>query len=229
MARRLEARPELNLRLEPRLGTNRTKEVYETLKEAILTQQLPPTTPLIESQLAQALGLSKTPVREALLHLANEGLVNLEPIKGASVHSLSLSEIRDIFEMRLHLEPLALIQSAPLLSEAELGALEQLLVEAESALVKPDFARLSLLNLQFHRGLYSAASNRLLVGWLDSLGERRRLLSLQGWQRHNRSLAEWQEHRAILRAVQKGQTEVAALRLREHIEQFYALLEHPQE
>jgi DNA-binding GntR family transcriptional regulator len=234
MARRSEPRPTLDLKSQgkslgkslggPFLG-NRTDGVFETLKEAILTQAIAPGTPLIESQLAEEFGISKTPVREALLRLSKENLVDLENTRGASVHRLSPEEIRDIFEMRLHLEPLGLEQGAASFDEHELRRLEKLLGSAERAIRRKDFAKLSALNITFHRGLYAHAPNRLLVQWLDSLSDRRRLLSLQGWKQENRSEQEWQEHRAILEAIKTDGFKLARKLLSEHIKHFSRLIE----
>ncbi len=226
MARRSEPRPELNLQFSSRATSgNRTDDVFLAIKQAILTRVLPSGTALIEQHLAEEFGLSKTPVREALLRLSKEGLVKLENIRGASVVKLSTEEVRDIFEMRLHLEPLALGESAVLLGKPELKALGELLKNAKKAIRQKDFAGLSQLNIDFHRGLYQHAPNQLLVGWLNSLTDRRRLLSVQGWQLENRSLAEWQEHLDILKAIQNGDITLAQKRLKQHIKRFLIILE----
>lgn len=221
MARRPNSQLEHNLGPLVPNGFSRVDAVYGTLKEAILSQTLAGGIPLVESQIAAQFEISKTPVREALLRLAQEGLVDFQPIRGATVHSLTVGEIRDLFEMRLHLEPLALAQSAPLLSKTDLKHLEDLLTQAKN---QTDLAELSRINLEFHRGLYQAAPNQLLLGWLESLNDRRRLLSLQGWRKQNRSAQEWKEHSGILSAIQKADFELAQQRLREHIQRFASLV-----
>ncbi len=226
MARRSEPRPELKLGFAARASSgNRTDGVFDAIKEAILTRAIPSGTPLIEQHLAEEFGVSKTPVREALLRLSKEGLVRLENTRGASVVELTREEVHDIFEMRLYLEPLALEQSAAWLGKPQLKALEQLLLDAEKAVARGDLVKLSRLNIDFHRGLYALAPNQLLVGWLDGLSDRRRLLSVQGWQRENRSETEWQEHRSILDAVQAGDILLAKKRLKDHIKRFSRILE----
>jgi DNA-binding GntR family transcriptional regulator len=226
MARRSEPRPELKLSFASRaIPGNRTDSVFDAIKQAILTRALLSGTPLIEQHLAEEFGVSKTPVREALLRLSKEGLVKLENTRGASVVELTRDEVRDIFQMRLHLEPLALEQSAEFFKKPQLKALEQVLKNAEKAVVQGDFVTLSRLNIDFHRGLYALSPNQLLVGWLDGLSDRRRLLSVQGWQRENRSGTEWQEHRSILDAVQDGDIKLAKKRLVDHIKRFSRILE----
>jgi DNA-binding GntR family transcriptional regulator len=209
--------------MPPSVGFNRTESVYGALKELILTQRLEPGAALIEAHLATHFGVSKTPVREALLRLSQEGLVDLEPTRGANVHRFGAQEIADLFEMRLHLEPLAL--GASRFDPRVLDALEQTLTEADRALEARDHAALSRLNIAFHRGLYAGAPNRLLVRWLDELSDRRRLLSVQGWRTNDRSREEGQEHRAILEAVRSGDTVLAAGRLTAHIRGFAQILE----
>lgn len=227
MARRPQTHSQqLNLGPLQTNGFSRVDAVYITLKEAILSQNLSGGTPLIESQIATQFEISKTPVREALLRLAQEDLVDFQPIRGATVHSLTPGEIRDLFEMRSHLEPLALSQSAPMLSKAQLERLEHLLAQAKT---ETNLAELSRINLEFHRGLYQATPNRLLLGWLESLNDRRRLLSLQGWGKQNRSSQEWKEHAGILAAVKKADFELAQQRLREHIRRFAGLVIEPKE
>lgn len=226
MARRSEPRPELNLGFASRtLPGNRTDGVFDAIKEAILTGGLPSGTALIEQHLAEEFGLSKTPVREALLRLSNVGLVRLENTRGASVVELTPDEVRDIFQMRLFLEPLALEQGAKFFQKPQIKALEQILKNAEKAVAQGDFVTLSRLNIDFHRGLYALTPNQLLVGWLDELSDRRRLLSVRGWQRENRSSQEWQEHRNILNAVQDGNIKLAKKHLVDHIKRFSRILE----
>jgi DNA-binding GntR family transcriptional regulator len=221
MAKRSEERPVLNLKVvNSGFKTLATEAVFDTLHEAILSQVLPGGTPLIEAQLAEEFGISKTPVREALQRLAQTGLVDITPIRGASVHALTNAEIKDIFELRLTLEPLALAQSVPNLSDNELKLLGTLLKNARAALQQRDWQTLSQYNAEFHETLVSGSSNALLLEWLKRLRERRRLLSIQGWNLDNRSLTEWREHKSILEAVKARDTKLAVRRLKEHIENF---------
>lgn len=194
--------------------------VYEALHEAILSRGLPGGTPLVEAQLAEQFGVSKTPVREALQRLAHSGLVDYELARGATVHSLTMEEIHDIFELRVLLEPLALRQSAPHLTEDEIAELEAGLELSRKALEDGDFHALSQHNSRFHQGLVQHATNHLLLQWLESLSTRRRLISMQGWALENRSQRELEEHRGILEAIKAGDFDRAAERLVQHIERF---------
>ena len=194
--------------------------VFETLREAILSSELPGGTPLIEAQLAKKFNVSKTPIREALQRLGHSGLVDNELARGATVHTITPDDIRDIYELRLLLEPSALRQSAPHLSEDEIAEIEKTLNQAESALKDGDLQQLSIQNGKFHGWLVRHATNKILLDWLDSLSDRRRLISLQGWAIDNRSDRELEEHRGILAAIANGDFDAAAERLKQHIKNF---------
>ncbi len=204
--------------LRPRASA--TDAVYDTLREAILACELPGGTPLIEAALAAQFGVSKTPVREALHRLAHSGLVDMELARGATVHSLSPDEIRDISELRAELEPLALRQGIPHLSSSDLQHMRQTLAHAKEALTANDYRKLSLLNSSFHNALTQHAPNQLLLKWLESLSDRRRLISMQGWSLDNHSQREWDEHSAIVDALEASDGEAAVSRLRDHILRF---------
>ncbi len=194
--------------------------IFEALRESILMGELPPGTQLIEKTLAEQFGVSKTPVREALHHLSHIGLTDIETAKGATVHILTYDEIKDIWEMRQYLEPLALELSIPHLVEEEISRLRQILKDARTALDEGRMKDLAQLNTEFHELLYSKADNHLLVQWLDSLSDRRRLVSMHIWDIENNSDAEWKEHYAILEAVEARDIDTASQALKTHIGNF---------
>jgi len=217
---RRRATPPVAQSIKDRLKKSTSDLIFEALREAILTGDYKPGTPLIEKTLAEEFGVSKTPVREALHHLSHIGLVDLETAKGATVHALTPDEIKDIWEMRQTLEPMALELSMPHLTEDEIQLLRGCLDDAREALDTNDMKRLSQINTTFHELLYSRANNHLLVKWLDSLSDRRRLVSMQIWGIENNSDKEWQEHRAILEAVEARDIPTASQALKDHINNF---------
>lgn len=231
MARRSEEKPKLTLRLKE--GTLRQSigdVVYETLLEAILTRELPGGTPLFEAQLAEQLEVSKTPIREAIQRLAQIGLVDYERARGATVHTLTRDEIKDIFELRCLLEPLALRQSIPHISPDDIDRIEDVLDQAQQALDAENYRLLSTFNTEFHRSIVANATNTLLLAWLDSLGHRRQLISMQGWAIENRSQREQEEHREILQAIRNNDLEAATQSLTQHIMRFAQIVldNHPE-
>lgn len=218
MARRYT--PSIAQSIRDQLKKSTSDLIFEALRESILMGDLPPGTQLIEKTLAEQFGVSKTPIREALHHLSHIGLVDLETAKGATVHVLTPTEIKDIWEMRQYLEPLALELSIPHLGNKEVQQLTDILVDARKALETGEMKDLAKSNTEFHEMLYSKADNHLLVQWLDSLSDRRRLVSMQIWDIENNSDAEWQEHRAILEAVEARDIATASDTLKSHIGNF---------
>jgi DNA-binding GntR family transcriptional regulator len=230
MARRAQERPSLGLNIQTTsLRKSVTDAIAESLREAILSHSLQGGTPLIEKQLAEEFGVSKTPVREALLRLAQTGLVDFAHAKGATVHLLSFDEMQDVLEMRQVLEPLALKQSAPHLTSEDMKMLEQLLVTASKTQVQKNLSKLSEVNNSFHNILYSRADNVLLLKWLADLNDRRRLISVKGWKTENRSSEELKEHKAILQAIKQKNFVLAVKQLERHINNFASLVlsHHP--
>ncbi|SER41397.1 transcriptional regulator, GntR family [Lentzea xinjiangensis] len=191
---------------------SRTDFVLESIKEAILNGKLKPGQALVETDLAAALAVSKTPVREALKTLAGSGLVVMSPYRGAAVRTVDAELARSVYDVRLLLEPEALRRSV------RLGASFD---EAASALEDvPDLARRSLANRRFHRALYAGCDNPLLVEVLDGLSDQAALITVAGWGIHPSWDDEAAEHRAILAAAVRGSAELAAELLHRHVQTF---------
>lgn len=220
MARRRKSTASNNYAIRERLKKSTSDLIFEALRESILTGELAPGTALIEKNLAEEFAVSKTPIREALHHLSHIGLVDMETAKGATVHTLTADEIKDIWEMRQYLEPLALELSIPHFTDDEIQELGDILIDAQEAIAVGDMKELSQINSEFHEMLYCKADNHLLVRWLDSLSDRRRLVSMHIWDIENHSANEWQEHRAILDAIEKRDIPRASQALKDHIGNF---------
>src|ERR1700761_2002780 len=142
---------------------SRTEAVLDAVKHAILTGRLAPGQPLIENELAAQLGVSKTPVREALKTLPGAGLVTMSPYKGASVRLVDDALAHSVYDIRVLLEPEAGRRSAaPGESGGESGepAAAALALAARAA----DRAERQQANREFHRALYSGCGNDLMVG-----------------------------------------------------------------
>jgi DNA-binding GntR family transcriptional regulator len=201
---------------------SRTVAVLEAIKHAILSGELRPGKPLVETDLAEVLGVSKTPVREALKTLAGAGLVTMSPYKGAVVRVVGDAEARQIYDVRLLLEPEALSRAAAL-EHRDWRAAHEALARSDKA---PGQAERSLANRDFHRELYAGCGNPLLVRMLDDLRDQTALVSAAAW-RHDPGWLDtpsWEqeaaEHRAVLRAAEEGDADRAASLLRAHITSF---------
>lgn len=149
-------------------GERRTAHemVRETLRRVILEGTLPAGTHLVQAEIAEQLRVSTTPVREALRDLVTEGLVELDPHRGAVVHSTSLDEVVEIYDLRGLLEPEAVRRAAANLTEEELGELEALhkAMDAEQ-----DPVQWTELNRTFHRQVVAAAGSARLAETLHRL------------------------------------------------------------
>ncbi|GAB3739709.1 GntR family transcriptional regulator [Amycolatopsis oliviviridis] len=202
------------------LPASRTEVVLEEIRRGILTRELKPGQPLVEAELAARLGVSKTPVREALKVLSNSGLVTFSPYKGASVCVVDAELAKSVYDVRMVLEPEAVRRSVERRSPDLLEDAAEALKEASAAIADKDQAALSLLNRRFHRALYSGCGNPLMVSMLDDLKDRAALISVVGWEANPSWRKEWNEHKAVLAAAKKGDADGAAGLLRAHIGDF---------
>jgi DNA-binding GntR family transcriptional regulator len=200
---------------------SRTVAVLEAIKHAILSGELRPGTQLVETDLAEVLGVSKTPVREALKTLAGAGLVTMSPYKGAVVRVIDDAQARHVYDVRLLLEPEALARAVA--AGHDWHAAHQALDRSDEA---PDQAGRSLANRDFHRELYAGCGNPLLIRMLDDLRDQTALVSAAAWRHDPDWLGtpSWEheaaEHRAVLRAAHDGDACRAAGLLRDHIASF---------
>ena len=202
---------------------SRTVAVLEAIKHAILTGELKAGQALVETDLAEVLGVSKTPVREALKTLAGAGLVTMNPYKGAAVRVVDDEQARHVYDARVLLEPEALGRAVA--GGHDWRPAHQALARADSA---RDQAERSLANRDFHRELYAGCGNPLLVRMLDDLRDQTALVSAAAWRHEPDWLAtpSWEheaaEHRAVLQAAEDGDAQRATGLLRGHITAFVA-------
>jgi DNA-binding GntR family transcriptional regulator len=193
------------------------QKVHDHLRQQILTNALPPGTVLQELALAQSLGVSRGPIREALGRLAAEGLVVVRPRRGAIVASLSKDEFLDAYQVREALETLAIRLAIPKLSHAQRRHLEELVAHMAECAEGDDIDGFFTANAAFHLAIVEASGNARLQDTYRQLVEqmgRYRLRSLQLRGNLKESIAE---HRRILRAVNDGHIDEAAQLVAEHI------------
>lgn len=204
--------------LSPGATPSRTGAVLEAIKHGILTGAYKPGQPLVETELADLLGVSKTPVREALKTLAGSGLVEMLPYKGAAVREVDSEWARAVYDMRILLEPVAAGRTA--LAGVNLAEARAALDAADAA---ADVADRSLANRAFHRALYLGCGNPLLIRTLDELRDQTALVSSVAWATHP---ASWEqeagEHREILAAAEASRAELVRTLMRGHISSFLA-------
>ncbi|WP_326797105.1 GntR family transcriptional regulator [Streptomyces sp. NBC_01808] len=191
--------------------------VYAHVKQGVLERRYEGGTMLTEGELAEAVGVSRTPVREALLRLQAEGLLELYPKKGAFVLPVSAQEIADVVETRMLVEEHAARRSVPA-PAALLTRLEELLEEQRRHVEADDRAAASVTDRCFHAAIVRNAGNAILVRLYDQLRDRqlRMGVALMNAQpdRMRRSLAE---HAEILQALRSGSADTAAAAVHGHV------------
>ncbi|MDR1616305.1 MAG: GntR family transcriptional regulator [Syntrophomonadaceae bacterium] len=192
--------------------------VLDTLRAAIINGNLHPGERLMEIQLADELGVSRTPVREALRKLELEGFIVMTPRKGAYVVDMSLKDVVNVFEIRAALEGLAAALAAERITEEEIEYMEKLLAEKNEAVSQMDISRVISVDTRFHDALYAASRNDKLLGIVNNLRDqiqRFRTASLAYPGRMQQSL---REHRLILEAIQSRNSELSRQAAQEHVE-----------
>jgi DNA-binding GntR family transcriptional regulator len=204
------------MRFERLEHPNLTARVYRVLKERILSQQIEVGTRLRDEELAAQLGVSRTPVREALMYLSQEGLVEVYPRSGTRVRTFTEEDIEEIFEVRAALETLAVRKAAGRLDPGEVQRLRTLWEAAERALAKGDAAPALKLDQEMHQLILEASGNRRLKELMARINDYVALFRNLGARTpdHRGYTAELPE---ILRALELRDVEAAATSLARHI------------
>lgn len=191
------------------------QDAYQRLISEIRAGALRPGDRLTEADLAARLGISRTPVREAIRALEADGLVVHIPRVGASIRRLNYREVTELYEMRTVLEGTAARLAARTTSDVELAELEA--ISGEMALALSDDAQLYELNRHFHRTLLNSARNRFLTDAVAALEKTLLILGPSTMGDRDRAAQAQQEHEAVLVALRKRDAEAAEMIMRTHI------------
>lgn len=197
--------------------------VLEKLRHLILTGEYAPNERLIEEQLAERLGVSRTPVRQALTMLEAEGLVEIIPNRGAMVCSFSVEEVWDIYDLRAVLEGYAARRAAERMEERDLNFMRDLATKMEDLAIggahdhEEEIRRLVALNNEFHGTVVEASRNRRLKRLVQRTVELPLVFKAFFWYTpHERAISN-HYHRQLLRALESRDGERAEIIMREHI------------
>ena len=191
--------------------------VFKTLREAILKGDLAPGERLMEIKLANQLGVSRTPIREAIRKLELEGLVVMVPRKGAEVAKITEKDLRDVLEVRASLEELAISLACERITDEKIAELKDALEQFRTVIKGKDVTKIAQMDVAFHDVIFEATQNARLVQMVNNLREqmyRYRLEYLKDFSTHSR-LDE--EHVKIFEAVSARDIERATALIREHI------------
>ncbi|MDD3402102.1 MAG: GntR family transcriptional regulator [Hespellia sp.] len=192
--------------------------VFNTLRQAILRGELKPGERLMEIQLANKLGVSRTPIREAMRKLENEGLVLMVPRKGAEVAEITEKSIRDVLEVRRALEELSVQLACDKITKEGIEALRSAASEFAEIVGKEDITVVAAKDVEFHDIIYAATDNPKLIQLLNNLREqmyRFRAEYLKRSEFHSQLL---KEHDEIIEAILNHKKENAARIMCQHID-----------
>lgn len=202
-------------------GQSLYEQVYQALRGAILTGELAAGQRLVETQLADWLNVSRTPLREALRQLQQEGLVSSEANGGLRVTTLSVTDAIELYDCRIALEQLAVAEACRQATDEQLKQLETYVVQAEqvaNAEEKPiDPFQLLDLDYQFHHLIAQSSGNQRLTALLEQLFDTMALLRIQTLQRNPDVLEIRLEHRQIYTAIATQDTDAATKAIVSHL------------
>ncbi|WP_432514909.1 GntR family transcriptional regulator [Kineococcus sp. SYSU DK001] len=193
---------------------------YTTLRQRILAGQYEPGAVLNQASLAKEIGISTTPLREALRRLMSEGLVELDAHRDARTTPLTAEEARDLLEVRRSLDPLAVSLAAERRTRADLALMRELLERVHPLGPDPGYTDL-IAHRDFHAALYRASHNDVLISTLDSLWDKADRYRREGLQ-DARSQVERDEkdaeHHVLVDHIASGDGEAAAAVMLRHID-----------
>jgi DNA-binding GntR family transcriptional regulator len=202
----------------------RTEAAYAYTKQRVLDATYAGGELLTEGEVADALGISRTPVREAFLRLESEGLLRLYPKRGALVVPVSAGEVEAVMETRALVERFAFAKAIERGAEV-VGAMESAIARQEQRAAADDLDGFVEADRAFHTALVAAAGNPIVLALYDSLRDRQQRMGLAALRREPRRLGEiLDEHRALTAAVASGDVEVVLRLLDAHLRGTLVLL-----
>lgn len=192
--------------------------VFKTLRQAILTGELKPGERLMEIHLANRLGVSRTPIREAIRMLELEGLVTMIPRKGAEVSRISKQDISDVLEVRASLDALAVRLCCERITEEEIQKLEEAVKSFSEAVDSGDLTAVAQADVDYHDIIVNASKNKRLVQMVFNLAERvyrYRLEYIKDKSSHENLI---KEHQEILDFIKKKDAANAEKAIIKHVQ-----------
>ncbi len=192
--------------------------VFNTLRQAILKGELEPGERLMEIQLAERLGVSRTPIREAIRKLELEGLVLMIPRKGAEVAHISETSLREVLEVRRSLEDLAIELACQRITDEEIQELEAAESTFADAIRRGDAMNIAETDEHYHDVIYQSTGNSRLVQILNNLREQMYRYRLEYIKDADKRQILIVEHEHILKALKSRNIAEAKSAVREHID-----------
>jgi DNA-binding GntR family transcriptional regulator len=210
--------PRQNLRLGKLLPAPSLKEMaLATIKEAVLAKKLERDVMYTEAALTDELGISRTPVREALIHLASRGLITYFPRKGFKIKLLTEKDVRNLFELRLALELTVIRHISPGLTKKALAEIERVRAKYEQVVQKDNRLESIHANMAFHACLAGLTGNSYLINALDEIGDLINLASARSLEVDSRTDEALEEHERIVAELKEQSLRGALREMEAHI------------
>jgi len=191
--------------------------VYEELKRQILIGEIAPGTRMMEVELADEMGVSRTPVREAIRKLEKEGLVSIEPRRGAYAADISIKDILDVLEVRQDLEGMAAALASQKITAEEKEEMEDLVQQYAQAVESRDVDKIIEEDALFHEYLVKCSGNKSLIQLVNQVQELSLRFRYLYYDDFSRFAAQPVEHKEICEAIISGDNERARNAMEEHI------------
>ena len=196
--------------------------VFTKIRDDILNGVYKEHEELKEARIGKELGVSRTPVREALRQLELEGLVQIIPNRGAFVTGISAKDVRDIYMIRSRLEGLCARWACEHITREQLEAMEENVYLAEFHAGKGHMEQMAELDNQFHHTLYRACDSKMLEHLLNDYHEYLLRVRKKALSSIDRGTASNKEHRSIMEAIRAGNADLAERLASEHMKSAYA-------
>ena len=191
--------------------------VFQSIREDILSGRYEQNTELKEAAIGAELGVSRTPVREALRQLELEGLVTIIPNRGAYVNMITAKDVQDIYVIRSMLEGLCARWATQSITAEQLDSMEETLCLSEYHTSKKNYEKLYELDSLFHEQLYEAGGSRILNHILSDFHDYVKMVRKATISTSSRSVTSTEEHRAIFEAIKERDPDKAEALAKEHV------------
>ena len=194
-----------------------TNQAYQQVKRVILEHQIPLGGKLNEGELAATLGISRTPIREAINRLEKEGLVEIFPQRGAFVVQFSEKDVFELFLIRENLEGLAVFLTAKKMNEKDLATLEGCIQGFSEPFTDQDIQRYAREDFKFHQTIIMLSGAQRLINLISTLYDHIRIFRLTTLGLSDRMKTSLKDHRLIIAALRKRNPEQSEKRMRQHL------------
>jgi DNA-binding GntR family transcriptional regulator len=199
--------------------------IFEKLQQTIFSGKFKSGERITEKEIADELSVSRTPVREALYRLASTGLIKIIPHRGFLISKWSFKEIRDVMEIRIALEMLAVRLAIKRILPEEIKELKDLIIKMDKAVSKGDIKKVSHFNTEFHNKIVFASKNKELLDVMEPIKNKIHHFRIISISTPNRLEESHKEHKDILNALISKNAELAQKLMYQHIQKVSSIIE----